>query len=302
MHALALAWLACSTAPSPPDPSPAEPRRERPKRARDHLERTIVHQGEVERNVWVHVPEGGGAGKPVVVVLGGGRTGDGRRMVQLFDQWFDKGVVLAFPNARNGGDDDAPAWEGVGGPGGGSMADVDFLKALADQVVREHGADRERVFVAGYDSGGFETWQLACFAADVFKGFAVVSSSLPRQLEGCGAAGFPRPLLVIGGTDDARSRWDGDAETLPVFTATETFARKNGCELGTRTEELLEDLAVDDGTRVKRHSWTCTGAPVQVLEIAGGGHPWPRKDGNEKACRDIEAADEVMSFFGLTAP
>lgn len=307
MAPIALALLACGTPASPepkPDFKPPIPPEVLEPKPKEPLARVVVHQGEVERNAWVHVPSGGGKGKPVVVVLAGGKMGEGRRMVPLFEDWFDHGVVLVFPNAKNSGDDEEAVWEGVGGPGDGSMADVDFLKTLADQVVRDNEADRERVFVTGYASGGFETWQLACFASDVFKGFAVVANGLPHGLEGCGAAGFPHPLMVVGGTDDGRAPFDGDTKMLPVMNSIETFAKKNGCDLKSAKEELLDDVSLDDGARVTRHTWTCTGAPIQVLEVAGGGHAWPRKDGKErgldKTCRDIETADEVMAFFSIT--
>jgi hypothetical protein len=37
--------------------------------------------------------------------------------------------------------------------------------------------------------------------------------------------------------------------------------------------------------RVKRHAWTCSGAPIQVLELAGGGHSWPRKEAAKESMR-----------------
>src|SRR5262249_12909169 len=68
----------------------------------------------------------------------------------------------------------------------------------------------------------------------------------------------------------------------------------------TEKVEELPDKVKEDGSTVKRHTWTCKGPAVSLLEVKGGGHSWPRPDARgTDVNRDIDTADEIMKFFGL---
>lgn len=44
----------------------------------------------------------------------------------------------------------------------GKWWDVDVLKALIDQVTKDHRVDADRVYMTGLSMGGFGTWQFCC--------------------------------------------------------------------------------------------------------------------------------------------
>lgn len=305
LGAAVAAALACANpmgeAPPPePVPAPTPPPPPRPKK--EAVEKKTIQVGGVERSYWLHVPQGATGPLPLVMAFHGGASGDGRKMVALWDHWFDRGAILVFPDGKTG-EDDGPAWSGIGRDG--SLQDVEFARAVVNAVSAAHAVDPDRIYATGFSSGAFLTWQLACLARDVFDGFAPVGHGMPRELaKSCDPAGDPKPVLYAAGTDDPKSIWTGREEVLAAVEGVEFWLTENGCDRKSGSEVLLDDLALDDGTRVKRHDWTCPEtAGVRLFEITGGGHAWPRKDGKgDRACRDIDAADEIAAFFGLDQP
>lgn len=297
---LACAGVGDVTAPDPePEPEPVpspEPPRAAPRRAvNDAVDRFTVRQGKVERTVWLHVPEGPEP-MPLLVVFHHA-SGDGRRIAEWFDRWFDRGVILAFPEGEGGEND--PVWDGIG-RGEDSKADITFAAALVDQISRAHPVAPDQVYATGFAAGGFMTWQLACWSG-VFDGFAPVGHTLPRELaRDCPTSGKARPLLLVAGTDDPTSLWNGRDQTLSVMDSIDLWLEKNGCDPKSEKIEELPDLDANDDSRPRRHGWTCTRAPVALLEIVGGGHGWARKDApGARANHDIDTADEIFSFFGI---
>ncbi len=320
-----LLWgMGCSTGTSEPEPAPA-PAPAAPAPApvpvRQQVQRLVTPVGGVDRTSWLHVPDGEAKGLlPLVVLLHGGAQTDGRRMAAAVDHWFDEGVVFVFPNSAVG----APEEEGKAGKRGknaqpeedeeeevpaGPMWQRDdeltFVQVLADQVARAHPIDRERIYVGGFAEGGELVLELACSegGSKVFAGFASVAAAMPRGLA-CPAPGFPKPLLAVSGTDDEDALWTGDEAHLSVTDSVGPFLAKNGCDAASAKEELLPDADASDETRIKRHIWTCSEEPVELLEVSGGGHTWPRKAGRAapKTSRDIDTMDEIGRVFDLTRP
>ncbi len=317
-----MAWVGCSgesTPPADPPPVPAPPV---PPPApapstpvRQQVQRLGTRLGEVERTSWLHVPDGTTPGAmPLVVLLHGGVLADGRRMAAQVDHWFDQGVVFLFP--------DGPlAAPGEGGKIGKKAAppepdegapieppwqrddDLAFVEVVADQVARSYAIDRRRIYLAGFAEGGELALMVACSdsGSTTFAGFVSVAGAVPRDLA-CPAKGFPKPVLAVAGTEDEHALWTGDAEHLSATEGVGLFLPKDGCDPASAAEALLEDTDASDETRIERHSWTCTGSAVELLEVQGGGHTWPKRPGRvaPKTSRDVDAMDEIGRFFGLT--
>jgi poly(3-hydroxybutyrate) depolymerase len=228
------------------------------------------------------MPDGGDGPVPLVVTLG---SGDGQRASRWYGGWYDRGVALAFPDARDVGrpdDDDGARWDAVRDPG--------FVQSLVATVRRDHRIDD--VYIVGFAAGGRLAWGLLCTGIEGIAGYAIVAEGFPReQYKGCATR---EPLLVIAGTEDRRSPWGGDERTIAVTEAIDMLARRHSCS-GERLVDL-PDRAVDDQTRVVRHDWTCHN-PLQLLEVKGGGRAWPGTD-TRMATRDIDGADEILAFFG----
>ena len=299
-------FLFACTGTATPDPEP-EPKPERPKSGKgragwaeeDALKAVTVHQGAVQRTAWVHVPRVADGKPTALVVVFHHRSGDAQKIAAWFEDFYDRDVVFAFPEGKID-EDDETLWDGIG-RGPNSLEDVEFAKALADQLRREHDLPDDRMFAAGYSAGGFMTLQLACHAADVYDGFAVVGQSMVRPLSRrCPAKGGPNPILFIAGTSDPKVPWKGRKDILGVMDAVGVWQDRNDCDSRVAEVDALPDADPSDRVRVERQTWTCEGAPVELLKASGGGHPWPHpKAKGKRATRDIDAAAEIMAFFGL---
>jgi polyhydroxybutyrate depolymerase len=117
-------------------------------------------------------------------------------------------------------------------------------------------------------------------------------------------------VLAINGTADRLVPFEGGGVgllkkrglVLSVAQTVAAWVRANGCTAGPDTV-LLPDVDPDDGTRVRRETWTggSNGSEVVLYTVDGGGHTWP--DGTARArqfgrtCRDIDATELIWQFF-----
>lgn len=306
------------TEPTPaPTPAPAVP-------VRQQLQRVDTRVGTLERTAWLHLPDGNDGTKLPMIVMLHGEDSDAKKFANVASPWFDRGVVFLFPSGKPGHVPEEPA-EGKAGKRkrqdpaqapapsddeielGASWQDEGdraWVEVVVDQVVRAFPIDPEQVYVAGLGEGGRITLELACATSSsaIFHGYAPVGAAMSREAATrCEAPGFPRPMLVIAGTDDDVTLWTGDKDHLSISETAELFAKKDDCDLSSRKEELLDDTDGSDETRVKRHSWTCEGAAIELLEVSGGGHTWPHPAlrAPAKTSRDIDALAEITDLFEI---
>jgi polyhydroxybutyrate depolymerase len=246
---------------------------------------TLTHDGLVRTYV-LRVPPGHDPATPtplVVVLHGGLGNAESAANTFPFEHLADEaGWLVAYPesigNQWNDGrlDDDTDT-------GANRVDDVGFLEALIDALIESHGADPERVFMAGASNGGMMTYRFACERADRLAGMAPVIAGVPVFVaESCGAAG-PVPAVIFNGTDDPVVPFLGgpvgfsDRGLGAVISAPDSaalMAARNGCD-AIPLEEAFEDIA-DDDTSIRRWTYTdCGAAPVVFYIIEGGGHNVP---------------------------
>jgi poly(3-hydroxybutyrate) depolymerase len=70
---------------------------------------------------------------------------------------------------------------------------------LAKYLQAEYELDPDRTFVAGFSSGGFTSYTLACEASSVFKGAAAVAALMNSVLYASCNPSTPVPFLHIHG-------------------------------------------------------------------------------------------------------
>lgn len=281
-------------------------------RLREH---TFHHDG-LERQYLVYTPDGARKLKgkrPLVLMLaGGGGThratvrGTKERWNELADR---DGFYVVYPNPVRG------MWDFGEGRVSESLKqrvdDLGFFTGLLERLLRDFPVDPAQVFATGISRGGQASYFLACKLPGKVRAIAPVTMPLPRFLEDDCKTGPPVGVVVLNGTEDPLVPYDGGQITLlrqkrgEVLSTDETlrlFRQRNGCGAG-HEKEMLPDR-IDDGTRVEKTSWKqCTGAPVSVYRIEGGGHTWP--GGTQymptaligRVTRDIDGAEEIWSFF-----
>jgi poly(3-hydroxybutyrate) depolymerase len=151
-------------------------------------------------------PPGESAG-PVPIVLhfhgSGGTAVDGPDFWQV-EEVSNRGAAFVYLQGLNG------RWD-VQNQG----ADVDFVKAIIEDVSEDYCVDTSRDFAFGFSFGAYQSNQLGCGLSDVLRAIAVVSGGGPNG-GGCGDAipalvihGRNDPVVGFGSGESTRDYWHG---------------------------------------------------------------------------------------------
>lgn len=254
---------------------------------------------------------------PVVVLLHGGTQNAARawRQTRLPQIAQRERFLLVAPNAMDGTWNDGRSVH-LSGVNPRDVDDVGFIVALVAHLVDTGLADASRVYVTGASNGGFMTWRLACERGELVAAIAPVIATMPLDADGQCASAPALPVLSIFGTLDPLVPYDGSPtrtrtgemteRRLSARQSTDWWASHSGCSSPPRSESL-PDKAPGDGSTVVRTSYEgCReGAEVVRMDVVGGGHTWPgssrrgwlRKRFLGPTNRDIDAAEEIWSFF-----
>jgi polyhydroxybutyrate depolymerase len=272
----------------------------------------LRHDGR-DRSYLVHLPSGPPTGRPLVIALhGGGSTGtDMRALTHLTTVASRHGFLVVFPDGvgRSWNDGNVPPTLQAESRG---VDDVSFLLALIDRMIADYRIDPARVYATGISNGGSMALRLGCEHPDRIAAVAPVASALfSGQADGCRPA-QAMPMMLIHGTADPSSPYDGGTIRTPDGTEIGTsmssaatvrhFAAVNGC--ADERVHLLPNSS-DDGTVTAVHTWTdCPDAAAAVLyEVRGGGHTWPGGEQYLPAAaigatsHDFNASEVIWSFF-----
>ncbi|HUF87064.1 MAG TPA: hypothetical protein VMM59_06755 [Thermohalobaculum sp.] len=251
-------------------------------------QQAMQHGGET-RHYYLEPPRGARPA-PAIVVLHGGVTVPSRMRRIAHFTLHEKGWAEIYPVAL--GDH----WR--------AASDLGFLRVLIERLAAEGLIDPTGVHFAGASDGGAMVLRLLCEAPGLAAGAAVVSMTMPEDLDCAGAR--PVPLLLVNGTADPVVPFAGGeaagGRVLPARETAARLARLNGC--GHFDEIAITDHDPGDGTRVTLHAYRGCTAPLRHYVIEGGGHTWP---GNRVSAwvarrlgttsRDISATFEIEAFF-----
>lgn len=217
-----------------------------------------------------------------------------------------------FRNVRTwnaGGGNDG--WDCTsGGACASGVDDVAFFDALLEQVSQIVPLDRTRIFLTGLSNGGAMAHRLACERANVVAAIATFGSA--NQFAAAGrACATSVPVLHVHGTSDPCWSYETSSAScltqhagtkIGVAESLEGWRKRNRCAAAF-VDEAIADVAVDDGTRVVRRTWTGCAASLEHLRIEGGGHTWPGgfqyldTDRIGRVSHDVSGNQEVVRFF-----
>jgi polyhydroxybutyrate depolymerase len=181
-----------------------------------------------------------------------------------FESASGSDAIIAYPQALSA-DSGAFSWDLY--TAADSNADMNFIKALIDDIAGKANVDKTKVLGYGYSGGGFFLAQYGCIFGGVFKALSINAGGGPDQLtyskrdDGCYVCpAGPVPTIVTHGQTDAEVPVDSG-----IFTAT-CYAEGNGCG-GTRTATTPAPCELFDGCPAN--------APVKRCIIPNQGHgPW----------------------------
>ena len=248
----------------------------------------LMHQGR-ERTWHAYIPPGDTDGMPLLLVMHGSQ-GDGGQMIEATRYEFNRlaqadGFIPVYPDGFERHWNDCRA----GANYSANTLDIDdvgFLGALVAHMVETHGVDRSRVYATGISNGGHMAYRLGLEAPELVAGIAAIVANMPVPGNlGCRAGDTGLPTLIINGTDDPVTPYDGgvidlfgDTSRGRVLSSLDSalyWARLAGHE-GDGVPRQWPDRAPDDGTRVESLSWSAPGKPsVMLVSVIGGGHTIP---------------------------
>ena len=124
--------------------------------------------------------------------------------------------MVTLPTSRRS---TLPGWHATGE----DSKDIDFFKAVINDVAAHFSIDRKRVYCCGFSNGGMMTYTAACVASDVFAAFASISGYPINEFHLHQAGPRPVPFLHIHGKADDFVRY----RHMPVIV--DNMVARNGC-------------------------------------------------------------------------
>ncbi|MBR0047369.1 MAG: hypothetical protein IJP75_10930 [Bacteroidaceae bacterium] len=144
--------------------------------------------------------------------------------------------------------------------------DINFVKALIDEMVKKYKIDTNRVYLGGFSMGGMFTYHAMNKIPDLIAAF-VPCSGYPMGGATANANVRALPILHIHGTGDDVCVFSGAQPALNVWI------NHNGCPT---TAKVVNNY---NGFNAKMHTWAPgnDGVEVKLLELANKGH-WVCKE------------------------
>ena len=180
--------------------------------------------------------------------------------------------------------------------------DIAYFDTLIDTLIRDHGADPERIYMTGGSNGGMMTFVYAVARPQRLAAIAPVVASMftfdtmPT---------VPVPILIINGAKDEEVPLEGgmsrnpivkraqEAPYKPLKDVVQFWVRVNKSQAEPRTTTLgtVITTTYDAGPG---------GAVTEFVVDSAGGHGWPgsksRRDGNAPIA-SFSGAERVWAFF-----
>jgi len=113
-----------------------------------------------------------------------------------------EGFIVVYPQGSNiyfpvfGGT--LPGWNSTGE----DSEDIDFFKAIIEDVAKSYTIDRQRIYCCGFSNGGMMTYSNSCMMADIFAAYASISGFQLNEFHLHHTGIRPVPFLHIHGKND----------------------------------------------------------------------------------------------------
>lgn len=183
--------------------------------------RTLDING-TQREYILHVPDNAGEIAPLVLSLHGAAGHDTDRSPMRADVADKEGFIVAYPQGLNqnfGPFGTVPGWDATGQ----ANIDLDFFKAIIEDVAEAHSIDRSRIYCCGFSNGGMMTYSNATSVADIFAAFASISGFQLNEFHHRPTGARPVPFMHIHGKADDFVKYS----CMPIIR--DAMVARNGC-------------------------------------------------------------------------
>lgn len=172
-----------------------------------------------------------------------------------------EGIIVVYGHGENMvfpafGNMTLPGWHSTGEWSG----DIDYIKAIIEDVASKYSIDRKRIYCCGFSNGGMMTYTVANLLGDVFAAFASISGFPLNEFHLHHTGVRPVPFLHIHGMADDFVKYSLVPKVIDNMVA------RNGCnpvptvttKQGKYTKEVFE---AGEG-----------GFPIVFYRVNGMGH------------------------------
>ncbi len=155
------------------------------------------------RNYQLYVPGNVADNCPLVISLHGANGASTNYSPFKKDVADAEGCIVAYPQGKVtnfpiGFGGDATGWTASGE----DNFDVEFIRAVIEDVASKYQIDRNRIYCCGFSNGGMMTYALSNTCSDIFAAFASISGYPINEFHLRHTGARPVPFLYIHGKAD----------------------------------------------------------------------------------------------------
>ena len=226
------------------------------------------------RSMLVYAPSGIEKNRPLIIQMHGmNQDAPYQKNAAKWESIADTArFVVVFPNGEN------KAWD-IGGD-----KDVNFLKAIINEMYQKYGIDKNRVYVSGFSMGGMMSYHAANKMGDMIAAIAPVS--------GGGGVNSPKramPIMHTHGTSDDVVNYNSTVNTLKGWV--------NAQKCSSSSQKIKPYPTTKSGSAASLEIWSgCTdNVEVRLLTIEGKGH-WYSMDEAVSVNTSVEIWNFVKNY------
>ena len=226
------------------------------------------------RNMLVYAPSGIEKNRPLIIQMHGyNQDAAYQKNAAKWESIADTGrFVVVFPNGEG------RAWDISGDK------DLNFIKAIINEMNNKYGIDKKRVYVSGFSMGGMMSYHVANKLGDQIEAIAPVS--------GGGGVNSPKramPIMHTHGTSDDVVNYNSTVNTVKSWVSAQ--------KCSSSSQKIKPYPSTKPGSAASLEIWSgCNdGVEVRLLTIDGKGH-WYSMDEAASVNTSVEIWNFVKNY------
>lgn len=226
------------------------------------------------RQMTVYAPKNIEQGRPLIIQMHGmNQDAAYQKNAAKWESIADTArFVVVFPDGQN------KAWDISGDK------DINFLKAIINEMNSKYGIDKNRVYVSGFSMGGMMSYHAANKMGDQIAAIAPVS--------GGGGVNSPKraiPIMHTHGTSDDVVNYNSTVNTLKNWVSAQ--------KCSSSSQKIKPYPTTKSGSAASLEIWSgCTdNVEVRLLTIEGKGH-WYSMDEAVSVNTSVEIWNFVKNY------